>query len=501
MFNLRFVGFFLFFYLVATSVLFSQEKFITHKIKQGETISSIAEKYNVSQKVIFELNPKAKGLLKLNAELKIPNNNFKKAEKQKGQKGPKEAAKITKVLVHEVLPKETLFSIAKKFNVTLEALKKSNPELEKKGLRKGQKISVEVPKDFELPIVEINNSTEENQRQTSLDLSGEKSKQISNSEFIFSKDQLQSHAVIAGETKYGISKRYGISLADLEKLNPSIANISLNIGQELQVPMMQKTKEEVKEETKEEENTIVQNSPKNEESTIPSEKVTPEVKNVVEGLATSTNEETEITQHEVKSKETKYGIAKKYGISVLQLEEWNPTIKGALRVGAVLQVKAPSSETAVVENNAVTPAEKETEVVEKHDDYFYGDLSLADQLIERASDNIGVRYRSGGTTRAGFDCSGLICATFSAMDIKLPRSSIEQSNIGTKVTPQEAKKGDLIFFKTRGGQRINHVGMVVDVVDGEIKFIHSSTSQGVIISSTKESYYHRNFAQVNRVLR
>ncbi|MEY4038582.1 MAG: hypothetical protein RIR67_892, partial [Bacteroidota bacterium] len=65
---------------------------------------------------------------------------------------------------------------------------------------------------------------------------------------------------------------------------------------------------------------------------------------------------------------------------------------------------------------------------------------------------------------------------------------------------KEAKKGDLIFFKTRGGNQINHVGMVVEVCDGEIRFIHSSTQSGVIISSTKEKYYEKNFTQINRVL-
>jgi peptidoglycan endopeptidase LytE len=121
-------------------------------------------------------------------------------------------------------------------------------------------------------------------------------------------------------------------------------------------------------------------------------------------------------------------------------------------------------------------------------------------LISKASENIGTRYRSGGTTTQGFDCSGLMCYTFSSYDIKLPRSSIEMASYGSKVDAQSAQKGDLIFFKTRGSGRINHVGMVVEVIDGEIKFIHSASHGGVIISSTKESYYEKNLVQVNRVL-
>ena len=90
--------------------------------------------------------------------------------------------------------------------------------------------------------------------------------------------------------------------------------------------------------------------------------------------------------------------------------------------------------------------------------------------------------------------------TFGNFDIKLPRSSIEQSRIGTKVASTEAQKGDLIFFKTNGRRQINHVGMVVENADGENKFVHSSTHGGVMISSTKEAYYQRAFSQINRIL-
>lgn len=124
---------------------------------------------------------------------------------------------------------------------------------------------------------------------------------------------------------------------------------------------------------------------------------------------------------------------------------------------------------------------------------------LVEQLINAATDNLGARYRSGGSSPEGFDCSGFIFYTFSKFDIILPRSSNEMSNLGTVLNSNEIKKGDLIFFRTNGRKVINHVGMVVEVLEDEIKFIHSATSKGVIISSTKEPYYNRTFAQVNRV--
>ena len=122
------------------------------------------------------------------------------------------------------------------------------------------------------------------------------------------------------------------------------------------------------------------------------------------------------------------------------------------------------------------------------------------QLINVASDKLGTGYRSGGTTPAGFDCSGLMYSTFKKFDITLPRSSHEMAEIGTEINPEDAKKGDLIFFINRGQHRINHVGMIVEINGDEIKFIHSSTQGGVIISSLKESYYERTFKQINRII-
>ena len=127
---------------------------------------------------------------------------------------------------------------------------------------------------------------------------------------------------------------------------------------------------------------------------------------------------------------------------------------------------------------------------------------LAEQLIDAAADNLGVKYKYAGTTKGGYDCSGLIYTIFNAENITLPRNSFQQSKIGVVLNPKkdQAQKGDLIFFKTNKNREINHVGIVIEASDEEIKFIHSSTSKGVIISSTKEPYYQKTFVQINRVL-
>lgn len=122
------------------------------------------------------------------------------------------------------------------------------------------------------------------------------------------------------------------------------------------------------------------------------------------------------------------------------------------------------------------------------------------KIIDKAEDNIGVRYKAGGTTKSGFDCSGLVYTSFESENIKLPRSSFEQAKIGKIIKFNDAQKGDLIFFKTNKSKQINHVGLIVEVNSSEIKFVHSSTSKGVIISSTKETYYGNSFVQINRII-
>ncbi len=124
---------------------------------------------------------------------------------------------------------------------------------------------------------------------------------------------------------------------------------------------------------------------------------------------------------------------------------------------------------------------------------------LVQQLIHAAAEYEGVRYRGGGTTRQGMDCSGLVSTVFKAYDITLPRSSHEMAKVGVKINPKEAQKGDLIFFKTNGRSVINHVGLITEIHEDGIIFIHSSVQRGVIFSSTKEPYYNKSFVQINRI--
>jgi len=115
--------------LMLTYSVFSQEKSIIHKVEKGETIAQIAQKYNITPYDIYKLNPDAQSGLKPNSVLLIP----KKGTTQKSSSQSK---------THKVEPKETLFGIEKKYGISDEALKKANPELEKLGLQIGQTLVI-----------------------------------------------------------------------------------------------------------------------------------------------------------------------------------------------------------------------------------------------------------------------------------------------------------------------------------------------------------------------
>lgn len=105
-------------------------------------------------------------------------------------------------------------------------------------------------------------------------------------------------------------------------------------------------------------------------------------------------------------------------------------------------------------------------------------------ISETASDLVGIRYAYGGTTTAGFDCSGYVNYVFTQHGIKLSRTSSGMYASGTKVDKSDLAEGDLVFFNT-SGKGVSHVGIYV----GDGKFAHASTSKGVRIDELNDPYY------------
>lgn len=127
--------------------------------------------------------------------------------------------------------------------------------------------------------------------------------------------------------------------------------------------------------------------------------------------------------------------------------------------------------------------------------------SVALSLIKEAKTYEGVKYKYGGTTRKGMDCSGLLHTVFQTEGIALPRTTSAIAQQGEWIDIKNVQPGDLVFFATgKNSRNINHVGLVTGIRQGYIEFIHSSTSQGVITSSLAERYWYFAYVQARRLL-
>ncbi|MEC3907066.1 C40 family peptidase [Tamlana sp. 2201CG12-4] len=127
--------------------------------------------------------------------------------------------------------------------------------------------------------------------------------------------------------------------------------------------------------------------------------------------------------------------------------------------------------------------------------------SKAEHIIAYAKQFKGVRYKWGGTTKSGMDCSGLVYESFKTQNIALPRISRDMAKKGKKIPLKKVTQGDLLFFKT-GNRRnsINHVGLIIAIKNNSIEFIHATSSKGVITSSLNEKYWHKAFYEARRIL-
>lgn len=123
------------------------------------------------------------------------------------------------------------------------------------------------------------------------------------------------------------------------------------------------------------------------------------------------------------------------------------------------------------------------------------------KVISTAKSYQGTPYKYGGTTRAGMDCSALVYHAYYSIGINMPRTSNDQSQLGQKVPVKSIQAGDLLFFATsRKKNQVTHSGIVTEVQQGEIRFIHSSTSLGVTEDYISSKYWANAFLFAKRIL-
>jgi LysM repeat protein len=195
--------------LIGCSSIFAQDKkFVTYKVKPGETIQSISKALAVTPYDLLKLNPDIKGKVTADDIIIIPNKAYDPlkdiSNADQSLIGERDII-VDKFIYHEVTPKETIYSIVKNFNISSEELILNNPFIAQDGLKIGQVIKI--------PLVINESQVAEKDKNT------------------------QPYLVKPKETKYSIAKKFGISIQYLEELNPKIAQNGLQIDDVIIVPL------------------------------------------------------------------------------------------------------------------------------------------------------------------------------------------------------------------------------------------------------------------------
>ncbi|SHH16942.1 LysM peptidoglycan-binding domain-containing protein [Flavobacterium defluvii] len=182
-------------FVLSFNKITAQDSIIEHKIQKGETAYFIAQKYKVSVDEIYKLNPESQNGIKDNQIIKIPVHSPQKINQDQQN-------------IHIVAEKETLYGLSKKYNVTVEVLQNANPILAN-GLQVGQELII--PQVLNLPKTENTSSSK------------------------------TTHLVAAKESLFSIARQYNVSVQDLENLNKDILINGLQIGQTISIPNKRKT--------------------------------------------------------------------------------------------------------------------------------------------------------------------------------------------------------------------------------------------------------------------
>ena len=276
----------LFLVFFVTCSAFSQEKVVKYTVSSGETINQIAQKFKVTPFDIYELNPDARRGLVPNSVLLIPTTAVKNTVKSTA--AAVKTTESSKEIIHEVQPKETFYSIEKKYNISDEALKAANPFLEKTGVQIGQKLVIPAKGSASKTAVAADKKIKEKVQE----------------KYVY-------HDVQPKETKYSIAKQYKTTVEDLEKRNPDIVS-NLPVGYRL---------------------TIKGTAPKT-ESTAANVTKHEEVKKPAETAKKAVS----YMDYQVKPKETFYSLSRTFHLSQEELTALNPALSEGVKEGMVLKV-------------------------------------------------------------------------------------------------------------------------------------------------------------------
>lgn len=191
----------------------------------------------------------------------------------------------------------------------------------------------------------------------------------------------------------------------------------------------------------------------------------------------------EAAPYVVKKGDCLWTIAQKHHVTVKDLQAIN-NLQGKTLIypGQLLQLLGNTKDAKIfkVKNVTNTPSRKEVAGV-----------------IASAKRYLGVTYKYGGIKpETGFDCSGFIQYVYKLHGINLPRTAAAQAKSGKRVLKKDLLAGDLVFFVTKSGGQVDHIGLYV----GNGSFIHASSNLGITLTSLQNAWYVPRYAGACRII-
>ena len=288
----------------------------------------------------------------------------------------------------------------------------------------------------------------------------------------------EKYTVKPGDTLYGISKSFGVSLEALKKTN-GLEGSSINPKRVLTIPSLGEKKADE-----------AWRSASN-----------PSPKRLSAETVRRTSEE--MDSYVVQRGDSLFRISAKVGLAIEEIKKINGLRTSALKIGQILYLR--KGETRLDEKGEVLGDEEEIsgfsdrewEKAESVPSTPLGKWSNPEErslLVRVVKTFLGVPYKLGGSTLKGIDCSAFVRKIYEVFNIELPRTTREQFSIGKKVQKNQLEEGDLVFFRERGNGA--HVGIYV----GENQFVHASSySKEVKIDHLDTPYYSKRFLRGVRI--
>jgi len=322
---------------------------------------------------------------------------------------------------HTVKKGETLIAIAKEYGTSVSEIKRLN-NLRSNLIREGQKLVVK-------KIVRKKKKYSSNSKKYSKN----------NSTSIWGYETIY-YRVRKGDSLWKISKKYGVSISSIKKLN-RLRSSRIKIGMRLKIKVPRKI---------------------------------PKVDKIKPIIGTEQK-----IFYQVKKGDTLENVAKKFGITPEEIKKYNLLGEEDFKVGQII---------IIPEKKKLSDSEEKETQIENWK------FSRA-EIVSNAFSYLNMPYKLGGSGKKYIDCSTLTRLVYKKIGIELPKTSYYQFKEGEKVSLREALPGDLVFF--RRSKYVGHVGIYI----GDNLFIHASNKMGkVTIGSLDSPYFKRHFVCVKRYI-